>query len=35
MSVDKAYSYKEAARDFNFSPLSFEEGIEKLIKELT
>jgi uncharacterized protein YbjT (DUF2867 family) len=34
MSVDKAYSYKEAARDFNFSPLSFEEGIEKLIKEL-
>ena len=34
MSVDKAYSYKEATRDFNFSPLSFEEGIEKLIKEL-
>ena len=34
MSVDKAYSYEEAARDFNFSPLSFEEGIEKLIKEL-
>jgi nucleoside-diphosphate-sugar epimerase len=34
MGVDKAYSYKEAARDFIFSPSSFEEGIEKLIKEL-
>jgi NADH dehydrogenase len=34
MGVDKAYSYKEAARDFIFSPSSFEESIEKLIKEL-
>lgn len=34
MGIDKAYSYREAARDFNFSPVDFEEGIEKLIKEL-
>jgi nucleoside-diphosphate-sugar epimerase len=34
MGIDKAYSYREAARDFNFSPVDFEEGIERLIKEL-
>jgi len=31
---DKCYSYEEAKRDFGFSPISFENGIEKLIKEL-
>ena len=34
MGVDKTYSYQEAARDFDFSPINFEEGIERLIKEL-
>jgi len=34
MGIDKVYSYHEAAADFGFSPLSFEDGIEKLIKEL-
>mgnify|MGYP000636764659 CR=1 FL=1 len=34
MGIDKAYSYQEAAEDFGFSPLEFEEGIEKLIKKL-
>ena len=32
MGIDKAYSYKDAERDFGFSPISFEEGIKKLIK---
>ncbi len=32
--IDKVYSYRKASNDFNFSPTSFEEGIEKLIKEL-
>lgn len=32
--IDKAYSYQQAASDFNYSPLSFEEGIRNLIKEL-
>jgi len=34
MGIDKRYSYEEAKRDFGFSPISFESGIEKLIKEL-
>ena len=34
MGVDKVYSYKKAESDFSFSPISFESGIEKLIKEL-
>ncbi len=34
MGIDKAYSYQKAAADFEFSPISFEDGIEKLIKEL-
>ena len=34
MEIDKAYSYQKAREDFNFSPTSFEDGIEKLIKEL-
>lgn len=34
MGVDKTYSYQKAADDFHFSPLRFEDGIEKLIKEL-
>ena len=34
MEIDKTYSYQKAADDFDFSPLSFEDGIEKLIKEL-
>ena len=32
--IDKTYSYQEAAIDFNFSPVSFENGIERLIKDL-
>jgi len=31
MGIDKSYSYKQAEVDFNFSPISFENGIEKLI----
>ena len=31
MGIDKSYSYKQAEADFNFSPISFENGIEKLI----
>jgi len=34
MGIDKMYSYQKAADDFHFSPLRFEDGIEKLIKEL-
>jgi len=34
MGIDKTYSYRKAADDLGFSPLSFEDGIEKLIKEL-
>jgi len=34
MRIDKAYSYNKAAADFNYSPLDFKDGIEKLIKEL-
>lgn len=34
MGVDKAYSYKQAKNDFGFSPVSFEDGIEKLISRL-
>ncbi|MEA2016798.1 MAG: NAD(P)H-binding protein [Actinomycetota bacterium] len=32
--IDKIYSYRKASNDFDFSPIGFEEGIEKLIKEL-
>jgi len=35
MKIDKAYSYSEAQKDFGFSPLSFEEGIELEIKEIS
>jgi nucleoside-diphosphate-sugar epimerase len=34
MGVNKAYSYQKAREDFGFSPVSFEKGIEKLIKKL-
>jgi nucleoside-diphosphate-sugar epimerase len=34
MEIDKAYSYEEASKDFGFSPISFKQGIDKLIKEL-
>ena len=34
LEFDKAYSYDEAAKDFGFTPVSFEQGIEKLIKDL-
>jgi nucleoside-diphosphate-sugar epimerase len=34
MEIDKSYPYDEAKKDFDFKPLSFENGIEKLIKEL-
>ena len=34
MGIDKQYSYQKAREDFNFSPISFEKGIEKLIKKL-
>jgi len=34
MKIDKAYPYTEAATDFGYSPVSFEEGIEKEISEL-
>jgi len=34
MEIDKAYPHDEAKKDFDFKPLSFEDGIEKLIKEL-
>ncbi|MGM0365800.1 MAG: NAD-dependent epimerase/dehydratase family protein [Actinomycetota bacterium] len=35
LKYDKAYSYEEAATDLGFSPLGFEEGIERLVKKLT
>ncbi|GAH22869.1 unnamed protein product, partial [marine sediment metagenome] len=34
MAINKSYPYDKAREDFNFSPVSFEDGIEKLIKEL-
>jgi hypothetical protein len=34
MGIDKVYSFHEAAADFDFSPVSFEDGIERLIKKL-
>ncbi len=34
MKIDKVYPYSNAANDFGYSPLSFEEGIEKEILEL-
>jgi nucleoside-diphosphate-sugar epimerase len=34
MEFDKAYSYEDAANDFGFSPMDFEQGIEKLIQDL-
>ena len=34
MGIDKVYSFHEASTDFNFSPVSFEDGIERLIKKL-
>ncbi len=32
--INKSYSYEEASDDFNFAPLSFEQGIERLIKKM-
>jgi nucleoside-diphosphate-sugar epimerase len=34
IGIDKAYSFREAKKDFGFSPMSFEEGIERLLKRL-
>lgn len=34
MKIDKVYPYSNAANDFGYAPLSFEEGIEKEISEL-
>lgn len=34
MIINKSYPYDKARADFNFFPTSFEDGIEKLIKEL-
>ena len=34
MEFDKAYSYEDAANDFGFSPMDFEQGIAKLIQDL-
>ncbi|GAH22864.1 unnamed protein product [marine sediment metagenome] len=34
MAINKSYPYDKAREDFNFSPVSFEDGIEKLIKEI-
>jgi len=34
MQVDKAYSYEAAENDFDFSPISFSQGIEALIKKM-
>ena len=34
MGIDKVYSFHEASVDFDFSPVSFEDGIERLIKKL-
>ena len=33
MKIDKNYSYEDAARDFGFSPMTFNEGIKKEIME--
>ncbi|MDZ7836923.1 MAG: NAD-dependent epimerase/dehydratase family protein [Actinomycetota bacterium] len=34
LKYDKTYSYSQAQQDFGFSPLSFEQGIEKLVTKL-
>ncbi|MCG9479541.1 MAG: NAD(P)H-binding protein [Actinomycetia bacterium] len=34
LKYDKTYSYSQAQQDFGFSPLSFEQGIEKLVNRL-
>lgn len=34
MRIDKSYSYKQAEADFNFSPTSFENSIEKLVEKI-
>ncbi len=34
LQYDKAYPYDDARRDFEYSPINFEEGILKLIKKL-
>ncbi|WP_094603862.1 hypothetical protein SPSIL_042740 [Sporomusa silvacetica DSM 10669] len=33
MQEDKAFSYKAATQDFNYSPVSFEDGIKNEVKE--
>jgi len=35
LKFDKAYPYEQAQKDFGFSPLGFEEGIQKLVKKLS
>ncbi len=34
LGIDKAYSYQEAKHDFGFSPISFEEGMQRFIEDL-
>ncbi len=34
MQVDKTYSYENASHDFGFSPVSFAQGIESLIRKM-
>ncbi len=34
MQIDKSYSIMDAVKDFNFNPIDFETGIEKLIKHI-
>ncbi|MCX7749871.1 MAG: NAD-dependent epimerase/dehydratase family protein [Clostridia bacterium] len=34
LSEDKCYSYEEADRDFGYSPITFEEGIEEEIRSM-
>jgi nucleoside-diphosphate-sugar epimerase len=34
MQVDKAYSYEDAQKDFGFSPITFRQGIEVLIRKM-
>lgn len=34
LGEDKAFSYENATQDFNFRPLSFSEGVERMVQEL-
>ena len=33
MNEDKAVDYSEASRDFGYSPITFEEGIQEEVEE--